>query len=111
VIIGLIGAWLTEARITHGPVFRAVGPRDEILNDALSTAAIRATIKRAALKIGVNPAGFGGRRRRVPGTDETVRPVDGGKTSACPPRYTENIAMERSAMAALATQGCHKPLD
>jgi site-specific recombinase XerD len=118
---GLIGIWLNEARITHGPIFRAVGPRDEISNDALSTAAIRATIKRATLKIGVNPAGFSGHSTRVGAAQdllaagaslEQLKQAGRWKDFRMPTLYTQNIAVDRSAMAALAaTQGRHKLLD
>jgi site-specific recombinase XerD len=117
----LIGAWLTEAKINHGPLFRAVSPHDVISSDALSTAAIRATIKRATLKIGVNPAGYSGHSTRVGAAQdllaagaslEQLKQAGRWKDFRMPTRYTENIAVERGAMAALAVaQGRHKPAD
>ncbi|HUV05136.1 MAG TPA: site-specific integrase [Armatimonadota bacterium] len=58
-------AWMEVARITSGPVFRAISRHGHISDTGLSDRGIALVVKRIAKKLGVDPAAVGGHSLRA----------------------------------------------
>jgi integrase len=109
-----IEAWRTAARIHSGPLWRIVRGKDQVPEGRLSSAAIAASIKRAALKLGLvanSGPHFSGHSTRVGATQDMlaagVSPaavMQAGRWSDArmPARYGARLAAKRGAMAELA---------
>jgi integrase len=111
-------AWRAAAKIASGALWRIVRGRHQVLDSRMSSAAIAATIARAALKIGL-PAEHGmrvsGHSARVGATQDMlaagVSPgavMQAGRwtDARMPARYGARLAAKRGGMAIMAkTQG------
>lgn len=62
--VAALQAWLAEAKITTGPVFRAVDRHGRISHRAISDRAAADVVKRACQRAGYDPAAFSGHSLR-----------------------------------------------
>jgi len=60
-----LAAWLEAARITSGPIFRAVGSDGRVRTDALSDRSVARIVQKVAAAAGLDPATLGAHSLRA----------------------------------------------